>query len=103
MGYLQNQNKKLNFSFQKLSGVPTSAPKSSSYFFEICVPYNGHFVGELKRGIPWHAREWLADAKTWVIHVHYRDFVCGLLEHYFGVVPIVARSSEGLERLVVLP
>ncbi len=73
------------------------------YFFEVCVPYHSHFVGELKSGIPWHAREWRADAKTWVVHRCYREFVCGLLNRYFATVPVVTRSAGGLERLVVLP
>lgn len=92
-----------NISFKKFADVPTLAPKSSSYFFEICVPYNSHFVGDLKRGIPAYAREWHADIRIWVAHRRYREFVCGLIDHHFGVAPIVTLGADCLERLVVLP
>ncbi len=76
---------------------------TTTYFFEICVPYNSHFVGELKRGVPWYAREWHADAKKWVVHTRFEEFVRVLIDRYFGGDPIVTLSAEGLERLVVLP
>lgn len=73
------------------------------YYFEISVPYNSHFVGELKSGILAHAREWNAESKKWIIHKRYEGFVRALIDRYFGVKPIATRSVEGLERLVVLP